>query len=292
LKKVSESPRDLAPEIVLPMLAGRIDASGLWAAGLPSYRYLDRCGSTSAVLKEEAASSSTGTVVITDEQTEGRGRSGRAWISQAGKDLVFSVLLRPAIPPEQAQLLSLAAAVATAEVLDTLPGLRGRARVKWPNDVMLGGKKVCGILLESCVKGGQLYWVVAGIGLNVNSDPARMMDTLTQAQRREWRGKPLPTSLAAELGGEVARGPLLVKLLAALSRRWVQTDPPRLLDGLAARDALLGLRIEVSAGPPDHSFVAAGEAVGISRAGELMVRDAGGETVRVAAGEVTVRSGG
>lgn len=289
LRKVSESPRDLLPEAVVPLLLGQIDSACPWMAGLP-YRYLDRCGSTNAVLKKDVASSPTGMLVITDEQTEGRGRLGRTWSSEAGKDLVFSVLLRPAMPPEHVPLLSLAAGVAAAEALDRLPGLAGRVRVKWPNDVLLGDKKVCGILLESHVKGGRLDWVVAGIGLNVNSDPTTMLRHLTSAQKEEWQGKPQPTSLAAELGGEVQRGTLLADLLVRLTRRWMRPDPPRLLEGIRRFDALLGHQVEVFAGPPTDLLVAAGEAVGIGPAGELLVRDLDGETVRVVAGEVTVRS--
>jgi BirA family biotin operon repressor/biotin-[acetyl-CoA-carboxylase] ligase len=289
LRKVSESSRDLLPEAVVPLLLGQSDSTCPGKAGLP-YRYLERCGSTNVVLKKDAASSPTGTLVVTNEQTEGRGRLGRTWLSQAGKDLAFSVLLRPAMPPEHTPLLSLAAGVATAEVLEQLPGLAGRVRVKWPNDVLLGDKKVCGILLESYVRGGRLDWVVAGIGLNVNSDPAAMMRHLTSAQREEWRGKPQPTSLAAELGSEVPRGALLADLLARLSCRWMRPDPPRLLEGLGAFDALLGRRVEVFAGPPTDLLVVAGEAAGIGPAGELLVRDLHGETVRVVAGEVTLRT--
>lgn len=289
LKKVSKAGRDLSPEVVMPLLLGRSHGTGPHMVGLP-YRYLDRCGSTNAVLKAEAASSPTGTLVIADEQTEGRGRLGRAWTSQAGKDLVFSVLLRPTLPPEQVALLPLAAGLATAEVLDALPGLGGRSRVKWPNDVLLGGKKVCGILLESSVRGSTLDWVVVGVGLNVNSDPAATMRALTPAQMEEWKGRPQPTSLAIEMGNEVARGPLLADLLIGLSRWCAQPDPLRLLGALTARDALLGLQVEVFAGPPGDSVLAVGEAAGIGCAGELLVREAGGRTVGVVAGEVTVRT--
>ncbi len=204
----------LVPEAVIPLLLGRIDYSHPGSVGLP-YRYQSECGSTNLLLKADAALSATGTLLVTDHQTEGRGRLGRSWSSRPGEDLTFSVLLRPSLPPAEAPVLSLAAALATAEVLESLPGLKGRVRVKWPNDVLIDEKKVCGILLESSIVGAELAWVVAGIGLNVNSDPEARLATLAPAERETWHGRPLPTSLRVALGGEVARGRLLADLVAS-----------------------------------------------------------------------------
>ena len=165
----------LVPEAVLPLLLDITDNTWPPAIGLP-YRYSARCASTNAEIKNQAAVSPSGTLQVTDEQTEGRGRLGRSWSSRPGEDLTFSVLLRPGASPSEACLLSLAAALATAEVLEALPGLGGRVKVKWPNDVLIDEKKVCGILLESSLAGARLEWVVAGIGLNVNSDPDSMFE--------------------------------------------------------------------------------------------------------------------
>lgn len=277
----------LIPEAVLPLLLERIDVSRPTVVGLP-YRYQARCGSTNLLLKEEATGLPSGTVMVTDCQTAGRGRLGRPWSSGPGVDLTFSVLLRPAVSPERAPLLSLAAAVATAEVLETLPGLRGRVWVKWPNDVLVDDKKVCGILLESSLGGERLEWVVIGVGLNVNSDPGVMLDGLTLDERAVWRGKPRPTSLRAELGKEVARGPLLVGLLEQLDLRCRDPIGADVLTRLRSRDALLGRRLEVLAGTPAGAPTVAGEAVGIGPQGELLVLDDSGRTVPVLAGEVTL----
>ena len=143
----------LVPEAVLPLLLERMDYHA--AAGHSDCRTAisASCGSTNLQLKDEAAASPGGTLVITDDQTEGRGRLGRSWSSSPGEDLTFSVLLHPLMSPAEASLLSLAAALAIAEVLETLTGLEGRVRVKWPNDVLIDDKKVCGILLESSVEG-------------------------------------------------------------------------------------------------------------------------------------------
>jgi BirA family biotin operon repressor/biotin-[acetyl-CoA-carboxylase] ligase len=278
----------LVPEAFLPLLLQRMDNTLPPAIGLP-YRYLAHCPSTNLELKNEAAALGSGTLVVTDDQTEGRGRLGRSWSSRPGEDLTFSVLLRPGTSSAEASLLSLAAALATAEVLETLPGLEGRVGVKWPNDVLIDEKKVCGILLESSLDGQRLDWVVAGIGLNVNSDPGCMLEELTPVEKEAWRGRPRPTSLRVELGRRLARGPLLTALLARLSVRWTDTAASDLLVGLRARDALLGCQLQVFAGPPDGALVVAGEAIGIGSQGELLVRDCEGTTVPVFAGEVTLR---
>ena len=200
---------------MIPLLLEAADYKLPIPVGIP-YRYNDRCPSTNLCLKKEAACLPAGTVMVTDAQTEGRGRLGRSWSSGPGEDLTFSVLLRPEGSAEECGLLSLAAAVAVAETLETLPGLGGRVRIKWPNDVLVDGKKVCGILLESSAMGERLEWVVVGIGLNVNSDPAAMLDCLDPAQRAAWRGRPAPTSLRAVSGSKIARGPLLAGMLTRL----------------------------------------------------------------------------
>lgn len=279
----------VAAEAVLPYLLGLLPADSLWTAGLP-YRYVAGCSSTNAELRALVATAPAGTALVADEQTGGRGRLGRTWVSRRGQDLTLSVLLRPNLGPAQAHLLSLAAALAVAEVLEGLEGLEGRVGIKWPNDVLVGGKKVCGILLEGSMDVDRLQWVVAGIGLNVNSDPGTLLHGLDPEQEREWQGKPAPTSLREELGREISRAPLLARLLVQLTRRWTEVERPDLLEGLQRRDILFGRRVEVLSGPPQDEPVVSGEAVGIGPVGQLLVRVDSGETVPVFAGDVTVRS--
>jgi BirA family transcriptional regulator, biotin operon repressor / biotin---[acetyl-CoA-carboxylase] ligase len=287
-------------EAVLPLLLDIIPLGSPWTAGLP-YRYLPRCDSTNAVLKRVSTPTPPGTLVVTDEQTGGRGRLDRTWVSELGKDLTFSILLRPSLAPAQAHLLSLAAALAVAEVLETIPGLEGRVAVKWPNDVLLGDRKVCGILLEGSMDADRLQWAVAGIGLNVNSAPSALVRGLAPEEAKVWMGRPLPVSLREHLGRDVARGPLLAALLERLTSRWIGLEPEGdhgsgsgevsdVLAGLRQRDALAGRRVEVVSGPPQHSPVVAGEALGIGPEGQLLVRSSSGETVAVFAGDVTVRA--
>jgi BirA family biotin operon repressor/biotin-[acetyl-CoA-carboxylase] ligase len=289
---------------VLPFLLGSaspegVPASELPHAGLP-YLYLERCESTNLVLREAMAARTTfalpsGAVAVTDAQTRGRGRLNRTWSSLPGQDLTFSVLLRPFLAPSQAHLLSLTAALAVAEVLEALPGVRGRAGVKWPNDVLLGEKKVCGILLEGSMDADRLHWVVAGIGLNVNSASPALIASSSPEEAGAWRGKPRPVSLREHLGREVPRAPLLAVLLERLGGRWAALEAGvasqnEVLEQLRQRDALAGRPVEIAKamGPREPAVV--GEAAGFGSEGQLLVRQASGQVVEVFAGDVTVTS--
>jgi BirA family biotin operon repressor/biotin-[acetyl-CoA-carboxylase] ligase len=172
---------------VLPLLRGRF--------GMP-YRFVDSCPSTQ---REIDSGDPEGTVVVTDHQTEGRGRLGRVWVDTPGRSLLFSVQLRPHRPVSEWAELSVIAgeAVAAALPLD--------ASVLHPNDVVVDGRKVAGILPEA--SDGR---VVLGIGVNVNQTAGELPD--------EAR-KP-PTSLRVELGHEVDRAPLLAAILLELETRY------------------------------------------------------------------------
>jgi BirA family biotin operon repressor/biotin-[acetyl-CoA-carboxylase] ligase len=190
----------LAPEAVLPLLRGRFGRE---------YRYVETCPSTQRLL---GAEDEEGTVVVAGEQTEGRGRLGRRWHAPAGTSILCSVLLRPGLPPDRWPELTLIAARACAEAVGEVAGLD--ATIKEPNDVLVSGKKVAGILGEA--REGH---VVVGIGLNVNVPTAKL-------PRRT--GIPA-TSLLEEAGAQVPRAPLLAALLERLERRydaWLQSQEP------------------------------------------------------------------
>lgn len=175
----------LAPDRVEPLLTGRL--------GTP-YRYLESCRSTQ---RELTPADAEGAVVAAGHQTEGRGRLGRSWEDAPGKSLLFSLLLTPAVPADRLPQLTVLAAEAVAEAVG--------GDVKEPNDVLLGGRKVAGVLGEASE--GR---VVLGIGLNANQAPGE----LPPATR-------LPaTSLRVERGDAVDRAELLAAILAALERRY------------------------------------------------------------------------
>jgi BirA family biotin operon repressor/biotin-[acetyl-CoA-carboxylase] ligase len=178
---------DLSAETVEPLLAGRL--------GRP-YRFVAECRSTQRLLGEDEPE---GTTVATDHQTEGRGRLGRVWEDSPGRGLLFSVLLRPtlhmAIWPE----LSLVASEAVARALPV------DAHVSHPNDVLVEGRKIAGILPEASTG-----WVRLGIGINVNQTAAELPGETV---------KPT-TSLQIETGRESDRAPLLAAILLELETRY------------------------------------------------------------------------
>jgi BirA family biotin operon repressor/biotin-[acetyl-CoA-carboxylase] ligase len=190
----------VAPGAVKPLLRGRFGQV---------YRYEEVVPSTQRVLREEIAE---GTIAVAEEQTEGRGRLGRTWQAPARTSILVSVLLLPRVEPARLPELSLVAGGAVAEAVAEVTGVE--AVIEFPNDVLIGGRKVAGILAESSE--GR---VILGIGVNVNQTE----EELPADARKE------PTSLRVELGEPIDRAQLLAEILVRLERAydtWV-TDTAR-----------------------------------------------------------------
>jgi BirA family biotin operon repressor/biotin-[acetyl-CoA-carboxylase] ligase len=216
--------------------------------------HLRRTDSTNERARELASAGAPhGALVTAAEQTAGRGRQGRTWMAPPGRALLLSLVLRV----EQPALVPLAAAVATAETVGD------HARIKWPNDVLVEGRKVAGILVEGRPQEG---WAVLGIGLNVAIQPDAFPPELRDSAGTLGRE---PTDLE----------PTLHRLLEALER-WLEADQGTVIAAWRARDALEGRRIEWAEG--------AGKAVGIDDAGRLLVGTSSG-TVALDAGEVHLK---
>lgn len=160
-----------------------------------------------------AAGSPEGTLVIAETQTAGRGRRGRRWVAPAGRCLLFSLLLRPELPPARLFALTMAAGLAVrGAVMDLLPLAPA---LKWPNDVYIAGRKAAGILVESAFAGGELEFVVVGIGINVNVRPEELAASAAGEHDDLTLGR-LPstaTSLMIEAGRPVSRQELLWGIL-------------------------------------------------------------------------------
>jgi BirA family biotin operon repressor/biotin-[acetyl-CoA-carboxylase] ligase len=278
----------LAPEVVLALLFGltALPPGDTGLLGLP-YSYLPSVPSTNAVLSDQLqAGARAGAVAVTEEQTAGRGRLGRTWVSERGKDVTFSVALRPVLPAGQVHLLVLAASVAVAETLQSVKGLAGRVGIKWPNDVLLDGRKVCGILAEASLDMDRIHWVVVGIGLNANGRPAARLYAENGAG-----GRPLPSSIAERAGRVVPRGLLLACLLGSLAERLTQVERggwPAVRRAYQSLDSLKGSPVTVRSGLSSGGPARSGVARGIGPQGELLVEDTGGELVHVSAGEATL----
>jgi BirA family transcriptional regulator, biotin operon repressor / biotin---[acetyl-CoA-carboxylase] ligase len=178
----------LAPDAVKPLLRGRFGSS--------VYRYTQLSPSTQRMLAEDEPE---GAIAVAEEQSEGRGRLGRSWHAPAGTSLLFSLLLRPGVESSRLPELSLVAGGAVAEAIADMTGVD--PAIKFPNDVLIGGRKVAGVLAESSE--GR---VVLGVGINVN----QTLEQLPSGAQTE------PTSLQLVLGAPVDRALLLAAVLARL----------------------------------------------------------------------------
>jgi len=240
-------------------------------------RSFAKTGSTMDVARRMAESGcAEGTLIVADTQTSGRGRFNRPWASPPGTNLTFSIVLRP--PSEFLRDVNMAATVALVRCIRDMTGLTATA--KWPNDVRIDGKKVCGVLVEGVLPFGSAQgrlaqderasstgsprtessYAVLGIGLNVNYDPTPVLDPPVEA-----------TSLATELGRTVSRLDVLRAFLRTLYQEW--------------RSCLdtLGQHVRVRWGDE----VEEGVASDVDRNGDLILRRADGSTVSLNAGEVT-----
>ncbi len=208
-----------------------------------------------------------GGVVFAEEQTAGRGRFQRKWHSEPGKNLTFSVKLRPGIPPENFGIFSLYAALAVARAVECFTGIVPTC--KWPNDLLLAGGKFSGILCENLT--GE---IVAGIGVNVN-----------QTRFPENIGA---TSLALHSGKSFERFGLMAEILWQMESLYPtlkQGDHRTILDGWLSYSSMIGRVVTVLSG----ETVLKGKAAGLAEDGGLML-EAGGGIQKVNAGEVTVIS--
>ena len=181
-----------------------------------------------------------GAVFVTDHQTAGRGRRDRRWESPAGLDLTFSVILRPQIELRHLPILGLAIANAVARALERIVGA-GRAGLKWPNDVLIDERKLCGVICETAGRGALLDFAVAGIGINVNNTAGGLP--------RFDDGRPPATSLLIETGRTWALPALLGSILNELddSTPQVETESGRtdVLVEYRARCLTLGRRVRI-----------------------------------------------
>ena len=229
--------------------------------------------STMDVARREAeAGAPEGTIAIAEEQTAGRGRLGRSWVSPAGVNLYFTIILRPNI--DQLRYLSVIAPLAVCEAIEETTNLL--PRIKWPNDVAINDKKVCGVLTQSEIAGGGVLYALIGPGINVN------MDVASHDEIRD-----IATSLRDELGRDVAREEVLAATLnrfesvyQALRRGDVVSMPWK------HRLDTLGKHVRVS-GP--SGLIDEGVAVDADSDGSLILRRNDGSHVRIEAGEVTLR---
>jgi BirA family biotin operon repressor/biotin-[acetyl-CoA-carboxylase] ligase len=241
-------------------------------------RGFETVGSTNTAAAEWAREGAAeGSVVVTEYQSAGRGRHGRTWDAQKGQNLMFSVVLRPDLAADRLGLVTVAASVAVAEAIDDFVSPY-RTALKWPNDVLLEGRKTCGMLLESSISDGTAAEVVVlGVGLNVNQTdfPDALADTAT--------------SLRLTTGRPVLRAPLFARLLGRLEARYDAVQSGNDADVRAAfHDRLTSLHEYATFRVPGTDQTIEGTVQGVTETGALRLRTADGpETVH--AGDVTTQ---
>ncbi len=241
--------------------------------------WFEETDSTQQVARELArAGAAEGTIVIAESQTAGRGRLGRQWHSPPGLNLYCSVLLRPALAPGTVPQLALVAGVAVAAAVAEATGMQ--PAIKWPNDVLLGGRKVAGILVEMDSEMERVHHVIVGIGVNLNAPLASFP--------RDLREK--ATSLRVATGRRIARAAFTGGLLAALEARYgrfVSAGFESVRAEWEGFSCLTGTEVRVAS--PEGEV--AGRVLGLDDDGALRLAGAGGAIIRIVAGEVTVRDG-
>jgi BirA family biotin operon repressor/biotin-[acetyl-CoA-carboxylase] ligase len=253
-------------------------------------------GSTNDLVREAGREGAPeGLVILAEEQVRGRGRIGRTWTAPPGSSILCSVLLRPRFPPQQGFYLTIAASLAIlrairkltvdgrrwtvdhrSQITSTKSAIRNpKVAIKWPNDVLMNGRKVAGVLCESEFNGGEWAFAVAGFGINVNMPGEKFGELRARA-----------TSLSAELGHEIDRAALLALVLEELEACYLALQDGRMQPTFQAwADALetLGKRVTVS----EPGGTITGMAMRVDPDGALIVKADTGTERRVLAGDVS-----
>ncbi len=246
---------------------------GAFGRKVEYYETVDSTNIRAKRLAEEGAAS--GTLVVADCQNAGRGRRGRAWVSPPGKNVFMSLILRPDILPASASMMTLIAALAVCEGIKKETGLD--TTIKWPNDIVAEGKKVCGILTEMSAELEGIHYIVTGIGINVN------IDAFTEEVSH------IATSLLLETGKKVRRSRLIAAVMEAFEQYYEEFISQGDLSGLISvyNKHMANAGKEVRVLDPAGEYT--GRALGINKKGELLVETQTGEVKHVISGEVSVR---
>ena len=238
------------------------------------FHYFEQIGSTNTHAGELAESGAAeGEVVIAESQTHGRGRLGRRWESPPWANLYFSIVLRPKLAPEHAAQITLMAAVAVAEAVASF--IAQEITIKWPNDILVDGRKLAGILTEASCSAGRVEYVILGVGINVNTAIDSMPDEIRRGA----------TSLFDLTGKNVSRENVLHRLIRDLDRCYGVLEASG-FDALRPRwEARFNLRGKRVRAELDGQVVT-GRACGIDRNGELVLEDENGMLKTIIAGDV------
>lgn len=247
-----------------------------WAAhNLVYYKETDSTNIRAKALGAEGAAH--GTLVVSEQQNAGRGRRGKSWVSPPGESVYMTLLLKPDIAIPNASMLTLVAAMAIARAVQTALDDREACKIKWPNDIIVGGKKICGILTEMSTEEDYINSIVIGMGINVNT--ASFAPEVAE----------VATSLRLETGRRFCRAQVIADAMAAFEAYYdvfIQTQD---LSGLLEEynHMLINCGRQVRVVGSDGEWLAVAE--GITKSGALVVMDGQGNRREIIAGEVSVR---
>lgn len=240
--------------------------------------FYESIDSTNLRAREEARKGALhGTLIVADLQTSGRGRRGRSWESPAGVNIYFTLILRPDLVQDKASMLTITMAHSVCKAIARNTGLN--CKIKWPNDIVVNGKKVCGILTEMGLKKAGGYYVVVGVGINVRSQhfAPELADKATSLEDEGGRSQ------------KISRSQLLAEIMDAFEADYDSLVVCQDLTGIleSYNHMLINRDARVRVLDPKGEYE--GEAWGITKTGELLVETADGTVMQVYAGEVSVR---
>ncbi len=237
-------------------------------------KFYETVTSTQTIAKEMAVKGAEhGTLIVADEQTKGRGRLVREWYSPKGTGLWYSIIIRPEIPLQNAGQLTLLTAVAIVKAIEQTAGLK--PQIKWPNDILINGRKVCGILTELQAEENRVQSVIIGIGMNVNQDPGDFPETLQN----------IATSLKIEADKQISR----VKLLQNFCYQFEQLLNLYTAEGFSPVKTLwetytMSIDRQITARTLKGNYT--GYAMGIDDSGALLLRRDDGEIMHIYSADI------
>ncbi len=238
--------------------------------------YLEEAGSTNLVARKAAEEGAPeGTLVVAEAQTKGRGRKGRIWHSPAFAGIYMSFVLRPTLPPHETPVVTLMTAVALAEAVRNLTGLT--PNIKWPNDLLIGKKKLAGILTEIVAQPDSVDYVIVGAGINVNTTPKMFGPEI----------KDFATSLYMETGKKFRRAELIAGFLFEFEKYYEMFKSRRfdfIVESWRDLADIVGRNIKVDV----LGRIYEGEVVAVESDGALVIREEGGAERRLLSGDVVL----
>jgi BirA family biotin operon repressor/biotin-[acetyl-CoA-carboxylase] ligase len=217
-----------------------------------------------------------GTVIIADSQTEGRGRRGRTWVSPAGKNLYLSIIVRPGMPPKDASILTFMSAVACATAIQRLSTVP--VSIKWPNDLMVAGKKIGGILTEMKADADSIDYAVIGIGINLNLASSDMPENIRDTA----------TSVMLQTGLPQSRTEFALEIIQSMDYWYailLESGKRRIIESWQRLSSTTGRSVTVTTGEVKLT----GLAEGIDTEGLLILRLGDNSVMKISSGDVNIR---